>query len=202
MKLYEYEAFPNPRRVRIFLAEKGLEVEREQIDVPGGAHRQDDFLKKNPFAGVPVLELDDGSHLGETTAISRYFEALKPSPALMGTSPQKIAEVDMWQRRIEQGLLDKLLAYFHHATPGLGELETYQNADWGHHCRESVTGMLEKLEQALEGRDYIAGEFSVADITALCALDLAAFLEFDLPEDLVNVRAWHARLAARPSARA
>lgn len=202
VKLYEFEAFPNPRRVRVFLAEKGVEVDREQINVPEGEHRSAAFRQKNPFAGVPVLELDDGTCISETTAISRYFETKHPEPPLMGRDPQESAEVDMWQRRIEQGLFEKLLAYFHHATPGLGALETYQNKAWGENCRETAEGMLRQLDTALAGRNYIAGDFSIADITGLCALDFAAVCGIEVPADCANVKAWHARLSARPSAAA
>ncbi len=137
MKIYEYQAFPNPRRVRMFLAEKGIDgITFEQVDVPEGEHRTDAFKAKNPSATVPLLELDDGAYIGETTAISRYFETVHPEPALMGRTPEEQAAVDMWQRRVEDGLMNAVGAYFHHATPGLGKIELYQNKEWGEKNRE------------------------------------------------------------------
>jgi glutathione S-transferase len=201
MKIYDYEGFPNPRRVRIFLAEKGIKnVPYEQIDVPAGDHRKPDFLAKNPYAGVPVLELDDGTHVCETVAISRYFEEIHPGPSLLGDSAKEKAEIDMWQRRVESSILDPALAYFHHATDGLGQLETYQNADWGTHNRDRVAGALEKLDHQLDGREFVAGDaFSIADITAIVGVDLAKALGIDIPESLANVQRWYDTVSARPS---
>ena len=201
MKIYDYEGFPNPRRVRIFLAEKGVEnIPFEQIDVPAGDHRKPDFLSKNPYAGVPVLELDDGTHVSETVAISRYFEETHPTPSLLGTTAKEKAEIDMWQRRMEGTILDPSLAYFHHATDGLGELETYQNADWGTHNRDGVAGALEKLDHQLEGKEFVTGDsFSIADITAIVGVDLAKALGIEIPETLANVKRWYETVSSRPS---
>jgi glutathione S-transferase len=121
MKLYEYEAFPSPRRVRMFLAEKGVEVQRVQVDVPAGEHRSAEFLNKNPDGTVPVLELENGVYISETVAISRFFEEKYPQLPLMGSSAEQKAAVDMWQNRVEHSLASTLTQYFHHATPGLGE---------------------------------------------------------------------------------
>ncbi|MEM9487536.1 MAG: glutathione S-transferase [Myxococcota bacterium] len=203
MKLYEFEAFPNPRRVRIFLAEKGLSVPREQIDVPSGEHRQEPYVTKNPYAAVPALELDDGTMICETVAICRYFEGLNPEPALMGTSAEDRAVVEMWQRRVEQNLFDPFVAFFHHATPGLGALETYQNAEWGQHNRELGIATMKRLDQRLASSRFIAGErFSIADITALAGVDFAAFLDIPVPADHENLHRWHGEVSARPSASA
>ena len=107
MKIYEYQAFPNPRRVRMFLAEKGIDgITFEQVNVPEGEHRTDAFKAKNPSATVPLLELDDGAYIGETTAISRYFETVHPEPALMGRTAKEQATIDMWQRPVEGGLMN------------------------------------------------------------------------------------------------
>lgn len=202
MKLYEFEAFPNPRRVRIFLAEKNIDVERVQVNVPEGEHRGEAFRAKNPWVTVPALELEDGTMLTETTSICAYFEAVQPAPALLGKTPAEKGLVDTWQRRIENSLFNNLLGYFHHATPGLGALELYQNSDWGGHCKKSALASLAGIEKGLEGRDYIAGDFSIADITGLCALDVANWLEIEIPAEFKNVHAWHQRLSARPSAKA
>ncbi len=201
MKIYEYRDFPNPRRVRIFLAEKGIkDVPFVQIDVPAGDHRKPDFLTKNPYAGLPVLELDDGSHISETVAISRYFDEQNTDSSLFGVAPRERAEIEMWQRRVEASILEPALAYFHHATDGLGQLETYQNADWGCHNRDRVAGGLEKLDHQLNGWPFVVGDaFSIADITAVCGVDLAKALGIDIPESLVNVHRWYDLVSARPS---
>ena len=154
MKLHEFTAFPSPRRVRMFLAEKGIaDIEFVQVDVPSGAARQAAFLAKNPFGEVPVLELEDGTCISETTAISKYFEALQPAPALFGADAKEIALVEMWQRRLEAGLMNASTTYFHHATPGLGELETYQNREWGEKSRERALATMALLERHLEGQE-------------------------------------------------
>lgn len=203
MKLYEYESFPSPRRVRVFLAEKGAEVPRVQIDVPAGEHRREPFLRKNRFATVPTLELDDGTFLGDTVSISRYFEELHPEPPLMAVTAKEKAEIAFWQRRVEQSLFGAVNAYFHHATPGLGELETYQNEDWGEKNGENAVAAMRELDTQLVGRPFIAGDsFSIADITGLCAVDFAKSVGISIPEDCSHLKRWYANVSSRPSARA
>lgn len=203
MKLYEHPGFPNPRRVRIFLAEKGVEVERQTIDVPAGEHRKAPFTDKNPFAEIPALELDDGTCISETVAISRFFEESTPQPPLMGSSPEQKARVEMWQRRVESSLMNAVATYFHHATPGLGELETYQNPDWGKHCRDRAVATMKLLDDELASREFIAGDdFSIADITALCAIDFAKAIDIAIPAGYANLQRWHAAVSSRPSASA
>lgn len=201
MKIYDYKGFPNPRRVRIFLAEKGIEnVPFEHVDVLAGDHRKPEFLAKNPYAAVPVLELDDGTYVSESMAISRYFEERHPTPSLLGRSATEKAEIDMWQRRVEASILEPALAYFHHGTEGFGPLEIYQNPDWGSHNRDRVAGGLEKLDHQLNERSYVVGDrFSVADITAICGIDMAKAVGIDIPEDSVNVRRWYDVVSVRPS---
>ena len=202
MKLYESKGFPNPRRVRVFLAEKGVDVEGIPVNVMRAEHRQEPFVSKNPFSAVPTLELDDGRYISESSAICRYFEETHPEPALMGSSPEEKGEIDMWNKRIEQGLMEAVAAYFHHATEGLGELELHQIKDWGERSRDIFVETLRKIEKALTGRDYIAGRFSVADITALVALDFGKACNISIPDDCPNVQAWYQRLSARASAAA
>lgn len=202
MKLYEHSPFPNPRRVRVFMAEKGIDCERVEIDLPAGEHRGDDFKAKNPLAGVPVLELNDGTHISETQAICHYLEAIQPEPPLLGRDAKEKAVVEMWQRRIEQNLFERLATYFHLATPGLGELEPHRNQDHGEYCKAQALRMMELLDRELAAREFIAGEYSVADITALCALDFAQALELEWPASFANLNAWHERLSQRPSAAA
>jgi glutathione S-transferase len=203
MKVYEYKGFPNPARVRIALAEKGMldQVEFVQVDVPGGEHRQPAFVAKNPWAAVPVLELADGTCLSECTAITEYLDNADGNPILTGKTARERAEVHMMQRRAEAGLLDAAVTYFHHATPGLGpNIETYQNKEWGEfQAKRSVEGM-RYLDSVLATQPYLAGEaFSMADITAFAGLSIADAVKIDVPADLVHLKAWRARVAARPS---
>lgn len=203
MKLYDFAPFPNPRRVRMFLAEKGVEVPIEQINVLKGEHRTDTYKAKNPNATVPCLGLDDDSYISGCVAISRYFEATNPKPALMGGTPAEQANVSMWQRRVEEGLMDASVAYFHHATPGLGELELYQNKDWGMKNHERTIATVKTLDAELADKKFIAGDdFSIADITALCAIDFAVFAEIVSVDDYPNVKRWHDDVSARDSAKA
>ncbi len=203
MKLYEFEAFPNPRRVRMFLAEKGVSIDRVQVNVPEGEHRTDAIRAKNPSATVPFLELEDGSCISECAAISRFVEAKHPEPALLGATPAEQGKVDMWQRRVEEGLLNAILTYFHHATPGLGALELYQNKDWGEKNRERAADTLRFLDRELTNRSYVAGDsYSIADITALCGVDFCKYVELDIPEDCPNLKRWYDDVSARPSAAA
>jgi glutathione S-transferase len=203
MRVYDYKGFPNPTRVRMALAEKGLtdRVEFVTIDVPAGEHKTPAFLAKNPSGAVPVLELDDGTTIAECTAITEYLDNLEGGPTLTGRGAKERAIVHMMQRRAEAGLLDAVGAYFHHATPGLGpDIETYQNREWGERQRERALEGMRYLDGVLAGRPYLAGElFSVADITAFAGLALADFARIGIPDDCANLTAWRARVAARPS---
>ena len=152
MKLYDCKGAVNPRRVDIFLAEKGIEIDRVQVDVFGGEHRSDKFRKLNPSCAVPFLELDDGVVISESTAISRYIEGQQPQPPLMGKTPQEQAYISMWQRRVEDGLLYAAQHYFHHATPGLGEPDRYRNADWGEANKQRAIETMRWLDKELATR--------------------------------------------------
>jgi len=203
MKIYEFEGFPNPARVRIALAEKNQtdQVEFVQIDVPGGEHQTPAFLAKNPSGAVPVLELEDGTIISECTAITEYLDQVSGEPTLTGRTPQQRAVIHMMQRKAEAGLLDAVSAYFHHATPGLGpDIEGYQCAEWGNHQRDRAVAGMEFLDGVLADQSYLAGdEFSVADITAFVGLGFADFAEIAIPEEYGHLNAWRQRVAARPS---
>ncbi len=203
MKIYDVEGFPNPARVRIALAEKDAlaEVEFIPVDVMGGEHRRSEFLAKNPFAGVPVMELPCGTHLAECTAITEYIDHHYGEPTLTGRNPKARAIIHMMNRRAEAGLLDAVGAYFHHATPGLGpDLETDQNQAWGVAQKHKAQSTMAYLDSVLATQDYIAGdEFSMADITAFAGLAFADFAAVDIDAGLVNLVAWRARCAARDS---
>ncbi len=203
MKVYEYNGFPNPARIRIALAEKGLtdQVEFVSVDVPGGEHKQPAYLAKNPSGAVPALELEDGAVIAECTAITEYLDHINGEPELTGKTPQQRAVVHMMQRRAEAGLLDAVGAYFHHATPGLGpEIETYQCAEWGEHQRNRAIAGMAYLNDVLADQPYLAGnDFTMADITAFAGLGFADFAEIAIPAEHTNLLAWRARVAARPS---
>ena len=203
MTVYEFRGLPNPARVRIALAEKGLidAVTFVTVDVPGGEHRQPAFLAKNPGAAVPVLALADGTHIAECTAITEYLDHLDGEPTLTGKTPKERAIIAMMQRRAEIGLLEAGAAYFHHATPGLGpHLETYQNRAWGEKSRERAHACMTYLDSTLARQPYLAGErFTVADITAFAGMVLADFAKIGLPAELGRLQAWRARVAERPS---
>jgi len=203
MKIYDYQGFPNPARVRIALAEKGLtnKVQFITIDVPNGEHRTPAFLEKNPSGAVPVLELDDGTTISECTAITEYIDHAVGEPTLTGRSAKERAVIHMMQRRAEAGLLDAVGSYFHHATPGLGpKIETYQCAEWGDHQKKRAIAGMKYLDGVLAKQPYLAGEnFSMADITAFAGLAFADFAKVDIPADFKHLKAWRARVAERPS---
>lgn len=203
MKVYEFEGFPNPARVRIALAEKGLldKVDFVSIDVPKGEHKNPEFLEKNPFATVPVLELDDGTTIAECTAITEYLDHLDGKPALTGRTPKERGVIHMMQRRAEAGLLDAVGTYFHHATPGLGpDIEGYQCAEWGRHQKERAIAGMHYLDDVLASQTYLAGDtFSMADITAYAGLRFAAAANVDVPADCTHLKDWDERVSSRPS---
>jgi len=203
LKIYDYKGFPNPTRVRIALAEKGLsdKVEFISIDVPGGEHRLPAFAKKNPYATVPVLELEDGTCISECTAITEYIDNLVGEPTLTGKSAKDRAIIHMMQRRTEAGLLDAAATFFHHATPGLGpKIEVYQNREWGEKNRERAIASMRYLDQVLAGQPFLAGnQFTMADITAFAGLVYAAIAKVEVPSELNNLKSWHERIAGRPS---
>jgi glutathione S-transferase len=203
MKLYDFGRAPNPRRVRIFLSEKGITIPSEQVDIVQMAHKSDAFRAINPLQRVPALVLDDGTVIAESIAICRYFEAEKPDPALFGRGAKEQALVEMWQRRIELNLLLTVASVFRHLHPAMKEMEVPQVAAWGEANKPRVREFLQVLDRELTDRHYIAGDdFSVADITGLVAIDFMKPAKLTVPPELANVTRWHSELAARPSAAA
>jgi glutathione S-transferase len=203
LKVHEYKGFPNPTRIRITLAEKGLldRTEFVHVDVLAGAARRPEFLAKNPMGTVPVLELEDGTHISECSAITEYLDHLTGEPTLTGKGARERAVIHMMSRRAEANLLDACAVYYHHATPGFGpELETYQNREWGEKCGEKAVGAMHYLDKILAGQPYVAGEhFTMADITVLAGLAYADYAKIEVPAALTNLKAWRARSARRPS---
>lgn len=203
MKIYDVNGFPNPLRVRLALAEKQAldKVEFEPVDVMAGEHRREEFLAKNPAAGVPVLELEDGTCLAESSAIIQYLDESLEGISLTGSSAKERASISMYQRRAEFKVLDAIAGYFHHATEGLGPtLENHQNNAWGEHQKQVALNGLSYFDQLLSGQPYVAGEvFSAADITLYAGLVFAQFAKVELPEPCQNIREWQLRVESRPS---
>ncbi len=203
MKLYnEDNPAPNPRRVRMFLAEKGLSIPLVHVPMRQGAHKSAEFKVKNSLGQVPVLELDDGSILTESLAICRYLEELHPAPALFGDSAWQRAQVEMWTRRIEFALMSRIGAVWvntHKFTAHLGT----QYKDFGEASRVKSVSAMHWLNDELQDREFIAiDRYTIADIVALTTIDFAAFIGIEMPAELRNLHAWHARVSARPSAAA
>jgi len=203
MKIYDYKGFPNPAPIPIALAEKGLihAVQFLTVDVPAGEHKRPEFLARNPAGAVPVLELEDGVHIAECTAITEYLDHLDRQPILTGRAARERALIHMLHRRAEANLLDAAATYFHHATPGLGpHIEIYQNREWGEKNRERALAGMRYLDQVLAPQPYLAGErFTMADITAFAGLAYADIASIEVPADLVRLKTWRARVAERPS---
>lgn len=201
MKIYEFDGFPNPARVRMALAEKGLtdRVVFISVNVPEGEHKRPEFLAKNPSGAVPVLELEDGQTIAECTAITEYLDHIDGDPTLTGATPAARGQIHMMQRRAEAKLLDAVTDYFHHATPGLGpDIETYQNAEWGERRKAQAYDGMRYFDGVLANQTYIAGDaYSMADITALAGLAFADFVGMAIPQECVNLTEWRARAASR-----
>jgi glutathione S-transferase len=203
MKLYQDPLAANPRRVRIFLAEKGIEVPTVDVEVMKGEHKQPPLSDMNPMHRVPILELDDGTVIAESMAICRYFEALQPEPCLMGADPVAQATIEMWSRRVERRLLDPVTQCFRHGHPAMAVLEPLQIAEWSVLNKERASQMLDLMDAEMAGRPFIAGEaYSVADITALVAVDFLRAARLALTEDHANLQRWYGEISTRPSAKA
>lgn len=200
MKIIETSTAPNPRRVRIFLAEKAITVPFEQRDLTSGELKSEAFSALNPMQRVPVLVLDDGTAIAETVAICRYFEELQPEPALFGRGAKGRAEVEMWQRRAELGLFFHVAQVFRHLHPKMAHLEVPQVAQWGEANKAKATEMLMLLDRHLAQSRFLAGdEFSIADITAVVAIDFMKPARIVRPDGLSGLSRWYSEVAARPS---
>ncbi|HEX3917686.1 MAG TPA: glutathione S-transferase family protein [Caulobacteraceae bacterium] len=204
MKLYGApKPAPNPRRVRMFLAEKGIALEETPINLMTREHKSDDYRAKNSLGQVPTLELDDGTAISETVAICRYFEELQPEPSLFGRTPVEKAMVDMWVRRVEFQLMSPVGNFWRHAHPRTaGLLNQYK--DFGESNRAAYANAQRWLDRELaDGRPFIAGDaISMADICALSTVDFAHWIGLDLEPDVPHLTAWHERVKARASAAA
>lgn len=203
MKLYDGGKAPNPRRVRVFLAEKGVEVELVPVDMATMGHRSAEVTALNPLQRLPVLQLDDGTVISESVAICRYVEELYPDPPLFGVDPVDRAIVEMWNRRLEFHFLAAVASAFRHTHPAMKEWEVPQVAEWGEANRPKALEFLELLDAELADRPYIAGErYTIADITGLIGFDFMKPAKIDRPEHLKNVMRWYQEVSSRPSAKA
>jgi glutathione S-transferase len=203
MKLYSFPLAPNPRRARIFIKEKGLSIPVENVDVAGGANRTPEFLKKNPSGGLPVLELDDGSYLAESVAICGYLEGLHPEPNLMGRDNREQAFIEMWNRRMELELLGSTARYFQNTAP-MFKGRFPQFPDYAEVQRTNAVARLKRMDGELAGRNFLAADrYTIADITALVAIDLFTQLGGQpFPPDLPNLKRWYDAVSSRPSTQA
>jgi glutathione S-transferase len=203
MKLYISRFAPNPRRVTMFMAEKGIAgIEQVMIDLQAGAHRSPEFLAKNPMGRVPALELDDGRVLSETRAICTWLEGMYPEPNLMGEGFEERAFIEMADRRVELHLLLGIANWVRHTHPALAPLEQPQFADFGASQGEKMRDTARWLDGVLANQPYVAGQrFTVADITAFCGLEFArGMLKFKPgAEGMEHLQEWRDRIAARPS---
>jgi glutathione S-transferase len=203
MKLYDGGRAPNPRRVRIFLAEKGISVPTEQVDLGNLQQRSEAYTAINPLQRVPALVLDDGTVLTESLAICRYFEALQPDPPLFGKGALQSALIEMWNRRIEFHLYIPVSTVFQHLHPAMKAMVDPQVSAWGEANKPRIFDFLRFLDGELKSRPYVAGEnFTVSDILAMVAVDFMKVSKLTVPEDLTDLRRWYAGVSARPSASA
>lgn len=200
MVLYDGGRAPNPRRVQIFMAEKGLDIERIQLDINKLEQRSEEFTRINPLQRLPVLVLEDGTAIAETVAICRYLEETNPEPPLMGVDAKDRAIVEMWQRRIELGFLMPVAFAFRHQHPGAAHLENPQIPDWAEANRPVARKFMEFLDRELATRPFMAGErFTIADISAIVGYQFLRAGRIDYPEDLVNLQRWYGEVSQRPS---
>lgn len=206
MKFYDCKTAPSPRRVRIFLAEKGLELETIQVDLGSGEQFGEAFRKINPDCAVPVLQLDDGQCISEVVAICSYIEALHPLPALFGATPEEQAAALMWNAKVEQQGLAAMRDAFRNSAKGLKDKaltgpDAYpQIPELAERGRQCVDRFMARVDKRLADAQYLAGDFfSIADISALVCVDFAAWIKIALPADAENLKRWYQDVSTRPS---
>lgn len=202
MKLYDFAMAPNPRKVRVYLAEKGLSIPMEQVDIAAGETRTPEFLKKNPLGGVPVLELDDGTFLTESLVIMEYLEELHPTPPMSGTSPLERARVREVERIAELGVLQRVGTIFQNTSPFFaGRLK--QSADAAATARTQLATALKVMDARIGSHPFVAGARpTIADCTLLAALGFAEFAQVEIDPSSANVARWYREFKQRPSAQA
>ena len=203
MKLYDGGRAPNPRRTRIFLAEKGIKLPIETIDLSAMQHKSSDYAAVNPLMRVPALVLDDGTVITESIAICRYFEALHPDPPLFGRGALEIARIEMWNRRMELHFLLPVSHVFRNSHPAMKEMEVPQVPASAEANKPRVLEFIRFLDGELRNRPFVAGDaFTVADVTGLVSIDFMKPAKLAVPDELEHLKRWHAEVSARPSASA
>lgn len=200
MKIYGNPVGGNPKRVAVFVAEKGIEVEYVNVDLFRQEHKSGDFAARNPFCRIPVLELDDGTCLSESLAICRYFERLHPEPNMMGTDPLDEALIEMWQRQIEFELYTPTQHVLRHSSPQIKMLEPVQIAEWADINKPRIHSALKIVDAQLANSDYVTGNrFTVADITLLLTMDMLQYIKIPPAETGKNIEHWYQHISQRPS---
>jgi glutathione S-transferase len=194
---------PNPRRVRIFAAEKGIDLPIQPVSLIAREHKSAEHLARNPLGQTPVLLLDDGSAISESIAICRYLEALHPAPALFGESALDVATIEMWTRRVELALGGPVRNYWVNVHPFTAKAVPERFEDFGKANVPHALAAMAVFDTALAKTGFVAGErFSIADIVLLTTVDFADFIGLAIPDTLTNLRRWHGEISARPSAAA
>jgi glutathione S-transferase len=202
MKLYEFAGAPNPRKVTVYIKEKGLDVPSESVDILSGQNRSPEFLKKNPLGGLPVLELDDGSHLTESLAIIEYLEELHPQPSMLGSTPLERARVREAERICDLGVLGSVGTIFQNTHPFFAQ-RVKQSADAAENARPRLQNALKVIDDRLAKQKFVAGEKpTIADCTLLAALEFANFAGIEIDPAHRNVHRWYEEFKQRPSASA
>jgi glutathione S-transferase len=203
MKLYDGGRAPNPRRVRIFLAEKGISLPLEPVDLGALEQKSAAYTAINPIQRVPALVLDDGTVITESIAICRYFEELNPDPPLFGRGALETARIEMWNRRLELHFLSLVSHVFRNSHPAMEKMEVPQIPAWAEANKPRIADFIALLDRELKDRPFIAGDrYTVADITGLVSVDFMKPAKLAIPDELINLRRWHAEISARPSAKA
>ena len=202
MQLYDLPPSPNARRVRIFVAEKGLEIPLVPVDMASGENQKDEYLAKNSLGKMPVLELDDGTCIAESAAICRYLEELNPNPPLMGSNALERAQVEMWNRRIELEIYVYLSGILRNSAKFFKD-SVYQVPEYANACRKTLADRFVWLNDVIGDRTYLMGDtFTVADITGCTAFKMLGQTKVDIAPELVNLQRWVDTISARPSASA
>jgi glutathione S-transferase len=202
MKLYDFSGAPNPKKLRVYLAEKGIKVPIESVDIMSGQNRTPEFLKKNPLGGLPVLELDDGTVLTESLALIEYFEELHPEPPMVGKKPLERAQVRALERICELGVLSNVGTIFQNTHPFMAA-RVKQSAEAAENARTRLAGNLKVLDAKIGSNPFVAGATpTIADCTLFAALGFAAFCGVEIDPACSNVHRWYESFKQRPSANA
>lgn len=202
MKVYDFVGAPNPKKLRVFLAEKGINIPTEQVSIMTGDNRKPEFLQKNPMGGLPVLELDDGSCLSESLAIMEYLEEQHPNPPMIGSNARERARVRELERIAELGVLNSVGTYFQNTHPFMaGRMK--QSPDAAENAKTRLGNVLKIVDAAIGNKPFVAGDKpSIADCTLFAALEFAQFAEAPIDPSCKNVARWYENFKKRPSASA